>query len=343
VGLFRRDLDTVEKPRVGRGDVLLVVLAVLTALLVVRALRTTPLPALASSGSAPVSSPSAVTAARSVPSAAPSAKPAAPRPATTVALAASDGTVLRWSGGDCELGKASAVARRAAGSTVWQSAPVPLSTVAALALNGRYGIATGLDRLCVAGTVYTGDGGRTWSQAPVKSLLTSAARGVDGTVWTVRGDLLRYDAAVANGCRAESAGPASLVAATVPNAVWLLCQDDNGGNRLLLRSRDGGRTWQRLAGRRAETGLAGPGRIETLTMAAPGVGTALIRGGACPGGELRTSRDLGAHWSTQPCFDGYVLAVASLSANDLLLYARGTHGPVAYTSADGGRTWRAAA
>jgi photosystem II stability/assembly factor-like uncharacterized protein len=237
-------------------------------------------------------------------------------------------------------GKASGVARRAAGSSVWQSAPVPLSMVTSLALNGPYGIATGLDRRCVAGTVYTGDGGRTWGQAPVKGGVSSVARGADGSVWTANLDVLHNGVAVANGCRAESAGRATLVAATGPGSLWLLCQDDDGGNRLLLRTRDGGRTWQRLAGRRAETGLAGPGLVETLAMTPLGVGTVLLRDGACPGGELRTSRDFGAHWTAQPCFDGYVLAVASLSTNDLLLYARGAHGPVAYASGDGGRTRR---
>jgi photosystem II stability/assembly factor-like uncharacterized protein len=336
VGFRRGDTDARS---LAPGDVALLVLALVTAVLVARTLRTTPPPALAAaSGPAP-----GVTAVTGTPVGNPPGTPssgtgsAAPSPAaadattpTRGAVAVSGTTLLRWAGNPCAAGVPdTSVERSVDGGATWQPHPVPLVTVTSLTFTGATATASGLGgQGCTRAYAESLDGGVTWrAVTPKESVLTEAA----GPPF----------AAAKDGCVVNDVGPATLVAVAGESAAWLVCQHADGGSRLLLRTRDAGATWQRLAGRRAETGLASDGFVEQVGFA-PGAGWALIRGTRCATGDLRTSADLGAHWVTRPCVDVQrVLAVAFGDARrGVLLGVRGGAVVLLRTS-DGGRSWSA--
>lgn len=336
VGFRRGDTDARS---LAPGDVALVVLALVTAVLVARTMRATPPPALAAaSGPAP-----GVTGITGTPVADPPNTPslatgsATPSPAVADAttpgrgaVAMSGTTLLRWTGNACAVGvPETSVERSVDSGATWQPHPVPLVTVTSLSFAGATATASGLGgQDCTRAYAESLDGGVTWrAVTPKASVLTEAA----GSPF----------APVRDGCVVNEVGPATLVAVAGENAAWLVCQHADGGGRLLLRTRDGGVTWQRLAGRRAETGLAGDGFVEQVGFVS-GAGWALIRGTRCETGDLRVSFDLGAHWVTRPCVDVQrVLAVAFGDARrGVLLGVRGGAVVLLRTS-DGGRSWSA--
>jgi photosystem II stability/assembly factor-like uncharacterized protein len=245
------------------------------------------------------------------------------------ALAIGGPTLLRWTGNACVPGAPDTnVERSVDGGADWATHPVPLTTVTSLTFAGTTATASGLGDDCKRAYAESRDGGVSWrAVTPPASVLTAAA----GPPF----------APATDGCVANDVGPATLVAVSTENAAWLVCQHADGGSRLLLRTRDTGKTWQRLAGRRAETGLAGDGVVEQVGFV-PGAGWALIRDKRCAAGDLRMSADLGAHWETRPCVDvDRVLAVAFGDAKRGVLVGVRGGTVVQLRTADGGRSWSA--
>lgn len=301
--------------RLSPGDGLLVVLATGTFLLSAQALRT---PAPHSLTQQPV----AAVQPSSTPS--PSAS-AAPAPGALVS--AYGAFAVRWSG-SC-AGSATVGTSRDSGRT-WTAATVPLAGLRSLTLGpGGAGTAHGCDDAAVT----TVDGGRTWKAATADK---SWRLGTDGEVLTPADAVPKADP-----CEEVGPGTASVVNGISATDAWVLCQRADGADRLLVRTRDGGATWQRLAGRRPETGLAGDGRVVAMRFTGRSVGVALVSTDRCASGDLRRTADGGAHWTPLPCVASLDRVLDASFADANLALAVGVSGSEVVTvrSSDSGQTW----
>lgn len=297
------------------GDGLLVVLAAATFLLSARALRT---PSPHSLTQQPV----AAVQPSSTPSPSVSAEAAAPG-----ALVSAYGAfAVRWSG-TCS---ASTVATSRDSGRTWTAATVPLAGLRSLTLGpGGIGTAHGCDDAAVT----TLDGGRTWKAATAGK---SWRLGTDGEVLTPADAVPKADP-----CEETGAGTASVVNGVSATDAWVLCQRVDGADRLLVRTRDGGATWQRLAGRRPETGLAGDGRVVAMRFTGRSVGVVLVATDRCASGDLRRTADGGAHWTPLPCVTTLdrVLDASFADANVALAVGMSGSEVVTVRSSDSGQTW----
>jgi hypothetical protein len=280
--------------------------------------------------------------------ASPSSRPAG-HAASRAALAATGGVVLRWTGTACPDFATATFGRSTDGGASWTTGATPLAVVDALSLAGANGLALGRDAACEPASATTADGGRTWHRTTLPTDTIAADLAAD-VVWslgvrTVRRGPLTQPHGVGNGCATSAAGSPSLVSATSADTAWLLCQDAAGGGRLLIRTYDGTKTWRRLAGRRAETGLAGDGVVVAMDFVTGSLGWALIRGAGCAEGELRLTTTGGEGWTTLPCLAQSVagvteiLAVTLLNARTALAVALTDGRTRLLRSSDGGRAW----
>jgi hypothetical protein len=226
---------------------------------------------------------------------------------------------------------------------------VPLTVVDTLSLSGSNGLALGLDAACKPASATSADGGRTWRRVTLPADTIAADLAAD-VVWslgvrTVRRGPVTQPHGMGNGCATNAAGAPSLVSATSADTAWLLCQDAAGGQRLLIRTYDGTKTWRRLAGRRPETGLAGDGVVAAMDFANASLGWTLFRGAGCAEGELRVTTTGGEGWTTLPCpaesagSVTEVLAVTFLDPRNAVAVAVADGASRTLRSADGGRTW----
>lgn len=234
---------------------------------------------------------------------------------------------------------------------IWAPTRTPLHWVAAVSTRRGLLVVAGATRSCAPAAASSRDEGRTWNPVvPGTSVPTLAA--VDGALWFIDGSsTLRLGPSFAAAkpvaaapCAGPDNGPASLVAGVGAKEALVVCQRPDGSGRLLVHTGDGGASWRRYAGKRVETGLAGGGRIVSLSMVEPGIGLALIRGTACGRGEVRLTSDGGTQWRTLSCATlpavATVLAVGLQDQKRALLIGVTARGDLeTWSSADAGATW----
>lgn len=276
------------------------------------------------------------------------------------AVAVTPGSVWRWSAGSgCErtTGTAQTVAEHRDGAA-WTGSTVPLSTIRRLAFaDDRHGVAFGTDERCFNAVAATSDAGATWVRLP-----QAQPYAVDyalGGAWRVQQDaqLVRTveRAAGPAGPWTRTANPCDErdgylydVSAVTATSAWLVCQGPAAGVRLVLRTTDGGRTWERRVDARPQTGLDGDVTIRRLELTTGPAGWVLMTGSPrCPEGELRATADSGLTWTALPCPGAAVplrtvfdIAFRPDGTGVLLGLSRGER--VLLETGDGGRSWRLA-
>ena len=118
----------------------------------------------------------------------------------------------------------------------------------------------------------------------------------------------------------------------------------SGDGRLLARTRNAGRNWERWTDARGITGLDGPGPIIDLDVVAgpTDVIWTLFEGGECPEGQLR--RSVGRSFDRLRCPSetvavDTVLAVAFTTPRRGSMLGLADGEPVLAQTRDGGSTW----
>jgi hypothetical protein len=194
----------------------------------------------------------------------------------------------------------------------WRETTVPLTLLHDLSLGGGAGLALGRTPDCQPAYAYTTDSGAMWTLAPNIPIVLHAALAGDGARWQIHigssgaPEVARTAApgsmaeVVSQPCGAEDGAP-SLVVPVSAQQSWLLCQGPSLAKRLLLRTRDGGRTWERRIDNRADTGLGGDFTIRALALGSTDRGLMLTTSPRCPEGDLRGTVDAGLTWSELPC------------------------------------------
>ncbi|HVE62591.1 MAG TPA: hypothetical protein VNB94_02140 [Mycobacteriales bacterium] len=288
-------------------------------------------------------------------------EPARPRPevSTSAAVAVHEDAAWRWLGpAACERVREArtTVERLVAG--VWVSAVMPLAQVRQLTVSdGVRGLAVGTDESCRTQFAVTDDGGRTWRRVSAGGAVLSASRR-GSHVWSVmRRAAGRHELTVrpAPGavpeivrvpCRDDD-GVASLVEAVDQQSAWVVCQLPRTFVRLLLGTRDGGRTWSRKADGRIGGGFDGLGTVLATWMGSGPRGWAVLTTEHCAEGDLRMSPDNGRTWTPLVCL-GEELGLRRLLSMQMTSTGRGVlvglkaGNAVTLLTRDGGRTWRPA-
>ena len=250
------------------------------------------------------------TAAPATPSPRPSPSRAAARGVPYGLLAARGNVIWRWIGAQgCPGADSEGVLTRSADAgTTWGEVPAPGGLVTRLtAASAERAAATVLDEACSASVVTTADGGRAWEAVDASGSLSAVMLGNEQARWALHGAAVFRDVAGSfeptptPPCTGPDVGPASDVVALSDVEALVLCQRPDGAGRLLTRTRNGGQTWLPLAGKRAETGLDGPGRIVAISFADRDRGVVLLHGAGCPSGEIRTTTNAGVSWTAPGC------------------------------------------
>jgi hypothetical protein len=130
-----------------------------------------------------------------------------------------------------------------------------------------------------------------------------------------------------------------------PSRGVLLCQRLTEDGRLLARTLDAGRNWERWVDGRAVSGLDGRGPIIDLDAvgARGGMMWTVFARGVCPEGQIR--RSTGRVFDPLPCPSSdsvpvdTVLGVAFWSATQGYLLGLDGASPVLAVTSDGGATW----
>jgi photosystem II stability/assembly factor-like uncharacterized protein len=244
---------------------------------------------------------------------------------------AAAGTEL-WVGGEHGL-----VARRQGDSWRWQSLGVA-GAVEGLAFRGADAWAAGERGLLAR----SADGGATWALLDTQT--TADLRDVqiaeDGSVWVVgdRGTLLTT--AGGGEWRRVAAAEEDLHAAALlgSDRVWVGGGQPWGERRpVVLRSADGGATWERFE-------IPARGRVLDLAFATSNDGWAVVEDwgddGDAASGSVYTTSDGGRTWSRRQTAPTVLTAIAgSGSGRGLVCGASGA----AYETVDGWLTWRGVA
>jgi hypothetical protein len=282
--------------------------------------------------------------------------------AAALALTPDGRTALRWTGDPgCDRGL-EPDSTRLETATIEQDQPIrwsdagaiPLAVVDSLTTGPAATLAFGRGSDCLPAYATRRAGG-PWTKSEGDRLFVHAAIGADGSRWELRrpdtGTTLAR-ATTPDGkaepltqpCE-QADGLPVLVAPIDAKAAWLLCQGPSPVNRLLLRTRDGGRTWERRVDARPQSGLDGSATITSLAIGAGPKALALLRRGTCPEGELRASSDEALTFQRQPCLSvtvrvGQVLDVALDTTTGAALALATSGGDViTIASRDAGTTW----
>jgi hypothetical protein len=275
------------------------------------------------------------------------------------ALAAAGDRVWRWVGPSACTDEADQVPVQRLTDAGWEDAPIPLVSVTRLSFGSvDDGIALGTTSTCAVGAAVTHDGGQTWGSEPDVLSLKDAwwvgnrvwgVTRVDGparAVWLpASGDSLGAAGDTSAACDAGD-GPPTLVAFATPRRGLLLCQQISGDGRLLARTANSGRDWERWTDARQVTGLDGPGPIVDLDVVRgpSDVIWTLFDGGECPEGQLR--RSVGRSFDRLRCPSetvavDRVLAVAFTTPRRGFLLGLVGGEPLLAQTRDGGSTWAA--
>ncbi len=272
---------------------------------------------------------------------------------TATALLAGHGkNIWRWVGNQtCPGDAGGTVSRSADEGATWTPVADPGGAVVRIdAASASSAAITVLDPACARQVLTTDDGGATWDTLDASGTLRDLSLGAPDGRWALRGNAVVRDvdgvftAVSAAPCVGTDVAPPSFVTAISATEAHVVCQGSNGSGRLLVRTRDGGATWARLAGKRPESGLVGGTRVESLRFGSTDRGIALLTSDRCPGGDLRISLNAGALWSTLPCVavgpKVPQLLTAVISANGVRAVGRLDGRLVMLHSADG-RAWTA--
>ena len=294
------------------------------------------------------------------------------RPATTEplpvaayeigAVAASGDTVWRWAGPtDCNADADDLQVERSTGGEEWTAAAIPLANVYSISFaNTEDGIATGTTRACARGVAVTRDGGRTWESKEDDPVLLDAWY-VGTTIWGIErlvGQLevgaYRVDAQqrLQPIKRIKPIQPCD-VADGVPDhiAFWtestglLYCENDVISTRLMTRTTNAGRNFERLADNRPDYGLDGGGSVIDMDVSGDETVWLQFTGERdCDEGQLRISDSQGAVFDRLPCPSesvtiDEVLDVAFSSKTDGVMLGLVDREPAMFVTDDGGTTW----
>lgn len=276
-----------------------------------------------------------------------------PQPVERAVIALSAAESWRWTGAaECDTAHAPRVLEKSADGRTWSPTRLPIPWVADVAVGPGLMVAVGKTADCSAALSVSTDNGAQWSAPGGEAEIVSVDVVADA-LWVVdsRG-VVRTGKSVNDlravaipACSGADAGPGSLVDALSARQALVVCQRADGSGRLLVYTGDGGASWRRYAGKRVESGLAGGRRIDGFSMAEGGIGLALVRGAACPQGEVRLTSDGGTQWRTLPCAAGpqlkNILAIGLRSAREALAVGTDRLGRLeTWSSADAGATWR---
>lgn len=292
----------------------------------------------------------------------------ATRPAATTtplemgAVAANGDTVWRWVGPtSCNADADVVQLERSQGGGDWTPSAIPLANVYSLSFSTpTKGIATGTTSQCSRGVALTRDGGRTWKSRDDNPALLDAWY-VDGTVWGIERVIGQPQLAayrVDSRLRLRPIGGIEPIqpcdaADGVPQQVafWsestgvLLCQNSVIGSRLLARTTNSGTNFERLTDDRPSLGLDGVEPITDLDVVGNETVFALFEGGSdCREGQLRVSDSQGALFESLPCASDSVdvdrvIDVAFTSERDGVLLGVSDRAAVMLVTDDGGATW----
>lgn len=269
------------------------------------------------------------------------------------AIATSSGTGWSWIGpASCSL-DAALQPLRVTTPRGTEPRRVPLRTVSALAAGNAAGslVATGLDDRCEPVVLRSANGGASWSEVVV-----APARAVDvdpvTTLWVVpltSSSALQRVEGDAEAVPLETGCPQDQrlveVSTPTPVDVYALCEDPFGTHRTLVRSRDGGATFEPVADDLSGAGLDGTATARSLVFDERERGWLLLGGRTCAEGDLRATRDGGKSWAALPCVSDSVPLDRVLGVDvagdgtGALVGLRGTAAVLAVTD-DSGASWR---
>jgi len=278
------------------------------------------------------------------------------------AVAAHGDNVWRWVGPtNCNADADVVQMERSIGGADWQTSPIALSNIYGISFaDDDHGVATGTTRECARGVAVTKDGGRTWkTHADDPVLLDAWYQG--STIWGIErviGQPLlaayRVDSRLRlrpipgvqpiQPCDASDGVPDQI-------AYWndttglLFCENDVVGSRLMARTTNQGKNFERLADDRPLTGLDGGG--SALDMDVAGTETVwlqLTAEAGCAEGQLRMSDSQGAIFDRLPCPSksvtiDKVLDVAFTSETDGVMLGLVDRAPAMFVTKDGGASW----
>ena len=360
-------------PRLRPADGAIAVLAVVTLTLVGYALRspkTAPNAGAEDTITPGSASPTAEPSEASTPSPTATASPSVavtPSPGATAGeftvVAGNDGSILSVDiSDDCTAG--GVLARRSGddGKT-WGRVDIPVRSLRSIDARAGLGLASGYGDGCAPVLLRTTDLGASWQPVPDAPALSAVAVGDATRAWGLSAsDVMVSADAGATWTKAATpcartrtqVGPiGQLVAADGTNA-WVLCSGepvDGRQARLLLRTTDGGKTWDEMAGARTtavddggrKDGLDGAGVVDELVFADAKAGVVLLRETECAAGGLLKSADSGSTWTAVPCVDSVASLISVRSGGTgLLAVGRTTAGElVLLRSTDAGATWTA--
>lgn len=278
------------------------------------------------------------------------------------AVAANGNTLWRWVGPtDCNPDADVVQVERSVGGDDWIRSPMPLSNVYGLSFaDAEHGVATGTTSECARGVAVTDDGGRTWRLRQDNPVLLDAWY-QGSTIWGIervigqpvlaayRADnrlRLRPVPGVTSiqPCDASDGVPDQIGYWTDTTGL-LFCENDVVGSRLMARTTNQGKNFERLADDRPATGLDGGGSV--LDMDVVGTETVWLQitpEAGCREGQLRVSDSQGAVFDRLPCPSKSVsideiLDVAFTSETDGVLLGVLERAPVMYVTNDGGASW----
>ena len=279
------------------------------------------------------------------------------------AVAARGNTIWRWVGPvDCNADADVVQIERSVDGGEWIPSPMPLSNVYGISFaDGKAGVATGTTSECTRGVAVTKDGGRTWIARTDNPVLLDAW--YEGNIiWGIErliGQPVLAAYKVDTRLRLRPVNGISPIQPCdasdgVPDQIgfWndttglLFCENDVVGSRLVARTTNQGKNFERLADDRPATGLDGGGSVLDMDVAgSETVWLQITSEAGCSEGQLRVSDSQGAVFDRLPCPSksvdiNDVLDVAFTSETNGVMLALLDREPVMYVTKDGGASWK---
>jgi photosystem II stability/assembly factor-like uncharacterized protein len=241
--------------------------------------------------------------------------------------AATDEAIRAQFGSHCS-GPRSGVALSDDGGTTWKAVHPPAPHVLRVrAVKAHHVWLVAADKSCTPAFYESKDSGKTWQR---KASTSGAWHLLPGQSAAIHAPYHRSTPPCPSGSR-----PSLLSGVTFKTGV-VACRGDDSTSTALLRTGDGGKTWQRVDG-------APIGHLTAMSWPSAQDGFLLDRssGGGCAGLQLHTSTDAGATWSSAGCLhvDTTNVAASFPSATRGMVVAATSDGAATYTTSDGGQHW----